>query len=297
MKIRLCPYFFKQALMNVRNNRLVHVIGMGTMVVSMLIFGTFLLLFVNLNAWLQGWGQSLSVSVYLQDGISEATRDRIASVIRNLPAAEIERFVSKDGALRDLKSSLGSQARLLEGLSHNPLPASFEVVFGNVKGKEIDPRKIKSQLEYLEGVEDVQYSEEWLKRFEGVMNMVRLFGFIIGGLLCMGVVFIVTNTIKLAIYSRKDEIEILKLVGATNWFIKIPFLLEGLIQGILSGVLALLTLFAGYLFLSTKKMHFLGLAVLDFTFLPREYVFSIFFLTVALGLVGSFIAVGRFFDV
>jgi len=297
MKIRLYPYFFRQALINIRNNRLVHVIGMSTMVVSMLIFGTFLLLFVNLDSWIQGWGHSLSMSVYLQDGISEVRRDHIASVIRNLPAAEIERFVSKDGALRNLKNALGAQARLLESLSDNPLPASFEVVFKHVEGQEIDPRKIKTELEDLEGVEEVQYSEEWLKRFEGVMNMLRLLGFIIGGLLCMGVVFIVTNTIKLTIYSRKDEIEILKLVGATNWFVKTPFLLEGIIQGILSGVLALLILYTGHLFLSTKKIHFLGLAVLDFIFLPSGYVFSIFLLTVALGLVGSFVAVGRFFDV
>jgi cell division transport system permease protein len=237
------------------------------------------------------------MSVYLQDGISEVTRDHIASAIRNLPAAEIERFVSKEGALRDLKSALGAQAPLLESLSDNPLPASFEVVFKHVEGQEIDLRKIKTELEDLDGVEEAQYSEEWLKRFEGVMNMVRMLGFIIGGLLCMGVVFIVTNTIKLTIYSRKDEIEILKLVGATNWFVKTPFLLEGIIQGILGGALALLTLYTGYLFVSTRKVHFLGLAVLDFIFLPSGYVFSIFLLTVALGLVGSFIAVGRFFDV
>jgi len=117
-------------------------------------------------------------------------------------------------------------------------------------------------------------------------------------------------TIKLTIYSRRGEIEILKLVGATDWFVKAPFLLEGVIQGILSGIVALLALFSAYLLLSAKKMHFLGLAVLDFVFLPNEYVFSILFISVALGLIGSFIAisvalgligsfiaVGRFFDV
>lgn len=146
-------------------------------------------------------------------------------------------------------------------------------------------------------MQEVQYSEEWLKQFEGLMNMVKLIGFIIGGLLCMGVLFIVTNTIKLTIYSRRDEIEILKLVGATDWFVKTPFLLEGMIQGLVSGLLALLVLFSGYLILSAKKMHFLGLALLDFMFLPQEYVLSLFIISIALGLGGSFIAVGRFFDV
>jgi len=276
---------------------MVHAIGICTMVVSLLIFGAFLILFVNLNTWIQGWGQSLSMSVYLQDGISEVKKDDVTSFIKNLHAAEIRRFISKEEALRDLRSALGSQAGLLEGLSSNPLPASFEVVFKDSEGEKTDPQKTKMDLEAVDGVEEVQYSEEWLKRFEGLLKMIRLVGFIIGGFLCMGILLIVTNTIKLTIYSRRDEIEILKLVGATDWFVKAPFLLEGMIHGILSGILALLALFSGYLLLSTKKIAFVGLAMLDFSFLPHEYALSIICASVALGMVGSLIAVGRFFDV
>lgn len=297
MKVRLWHYFFRQALVNMLGNRGVHAVGLGTMIVSILIFGAFLLLFVNFNNWIQGLGHSLSVSVYLRDGINQTTRDEMASFIKRLPGAEIKRFISKKGAFRELKNALGTHSGLLEGLSRNPLPASFEVVFKDTEGYKTDPEAIKKELEKVKGVADVQYSEEWLKQFEGLMNMVRLIGFIIGGLLCMGVLFIVTNTIKLTIYSRKDEIEILKLVGATDWFVKIPFLLEGMIQGLVSGLVALLVLFSGYLIVSAKEMHFLGLALLDFMFLPQEYVLSLFIMSIALGLGGSFIAVGRFFDV
>ncbi|MCD4726716.1 MAG: permease-like cell division protein FtsX, partial [Pirellulales bacterium] len=111
------------------NNRVVHAISLGTMITSMLIFGAFLILFVNLNIWIQGWGHSLSMSVYLEDGISEANRTKIASLIEALPSAEIKGFISKERALRDLRSALGSHAGLLEGLSFNPLPASYEVAF------------------------------------------------------------------------------------------------------------------------------------------------------------------------
>ena len=113
----------------------------------------------------------------------------------------------------------------------------------------------------------------------------------------MGILFITTNTIKLTIYSRKEEIEILKLVGATDWFVKIPFILEGTIQGLAGGLLSLLALFAGYVILSTKKVHVLGMAMLDFVFIPREYTLSILLISVLLGLVASFIALGRFFEV
>ena len=149
-------------------------------------------------------------------------------------------------------------------------------------------------LEKIDGVAEVQYSQGWLKRFEGIMDMVRLVGFVLGGLLCLGVLFIVTNTIKLTIYTRKHEIEIQKLVGATDWFIKMPFLLEGIIQGVFSGAFSLLILMSGYLLLSAKKVHLLGLTVLDFIFLPHEYVLLLFLISAGLGLAGSFIAVGRF---
>jgi len=297
MRLRLWPYFFRQALININNNRVVHFIGLGTMVVSLLIFGTFLLVFVNINTWIEGWGHSLTMSVYLQDGIKEKNREKIASHIRSLPAAEIKRFISKEEALKDLKSVLGSEAGLLKDLSKNPLPASFEVIFKYVTDLRSDPQIIKKELESIDGVEEVQYSEEWLKRFEGLMNMIKLVGFIIGGLLFIGILFIVINTIKLTIYSRKEEIEILKLVGATDWFVKTPFLLEGVIQGMLSGILTILTLFSIYLFLCTKKMHFLGLGVLEFIFIPYDYTLSILLISIALGLGGSFIAVRRFFEV
>ena len=297
MKIRLLPYFFRQAMVNIMNNRGVHAISLGTMITSTLIFGAFLLLFVNLNVWIQGWGHSLSMSVYLQDGISEAEKTKIVSLIKGLPSAEIKGFTSKERALRDLRSALGSHSGLLEGLSSNPLPASYEVVFKGAKAGETDPQKIKQDLEKEAGVGEIHYSQDWIKRFEGLMRIIRLSGIIVVGLLCLGVLFIVTNTIKLTIYSRKDEIEILRLVGASEWFVKIPFLLEGVIQGILAGAFSILILFSGYLLLSAKKMHFLNLAVLDFVFLPYGYVLLILLASLILGLVGSFVAVGRFFEI
>ncbi len=297
MKLRLWSYFLRQALINIMNNRLVHVIGLGTMFVSILIFGAFLLVFVNLSVWVQGLGQTLSMSVYLDDGISESKRDMIASWIKSLPTAKIDRFIAKEDALKELRRVLGPQAGLLEGLSANPLPASLEVVFEKSKGQRIDPERIKKELEKMEGVEEVQYSEEWLKQFKGLLGLIKMTGLIIGGLLCLGILFIITNTIKLTIYSRKEEIEILKLVGATDWFVKIPFLLEGAIQGIFSGILALLILFSGYYLFTAEKMLFTSVGVFDLIFLPHEYSLLIFLASVTLGLAGSLIAVRRFFDI
>jgi cell division transport system permease protein len=295
MKLRLAPYFMRQAIQNVRKNWLMHIVGVSTMVISLLIFGTFLVLFYNVDNWIHGWGDSFSMSVYLKDGITDTTRQKVLSLIRGLPGARIDRIITKKQAFLDLKRALGREANVLEGLPKNPLPASIEVVFKSSAGSKPDPEKIRKQVETFEGVDEVQYSEEWLKRFEGLMRIFRLAGLIIGGLLGLGVLFIVTNTIKLTIYSRQEEIEIMKLVGATDWFVKMPFLLEGSIQGAVSGFFSILVLYGGYILLSAKKADILGFALLDFVFIPEGYILTIFLVSIGLGLLGSFIALGRFF--
>ena len=294
MKLRLRLYYLKQAIVSISNNRMVHVIGMGTMVISLLIFGTFLFLFYNMNMWIYGWGHTLSMSVYLEDEIDASTRESIVATIQGFSGAEIKRSISKADALEELRRALGSDAGLITSLSKNPLPASYEVVFKEIESPETDPKKIKATIEGLSGVAEVQYSAEWLRQIGSIMDVVRLMGIMIGGLLGIGVLSIMTNTIKLTIYSRKNEIEIQKLVGATDWFVKAPFLLEGFIQGVLSGGLALILLYLGHLLFAGKPIHLLGLAVLHFTFLPASYVLAILTISILLGLAGSLIAVGRF---
>lgn len=295
MRLRLAPYFMRQATQNIRKNWLVHVVGVSTMVISFLIFIAFLLLFHNVDNWIHGWGESFSMSVYLEDDISASAREKVFSYIQGIPGVQIERTITKKQAFLDLKRALGREASVLDGLPKNPLPASIELVFQPSAGNKVDPGKLRKVLETLPGVQEVQYSEDWLRRFEGVMRVFRLAGLIIGGLLGLGVLFIVTNTIKLTIYSRQEEIEIMKLVGATDWFVKTPFLLEGSLQGMVSGLLSILILYSGYIILSVKKADILGLALLDFVFIPQSYTWAILLVGVVLGLLGSFIALGRFF--
>ncbi|RPI76917.1 MAG: ABC transporter permease [Desulfobacteraceae bacterium] len=295
--MRIWIYFFRQTFINIANNRLIHAISIGTMIVSLLLLGAFMLFFINVYNWMEGWSQSLSVSVYLRDGIGESAKKQIEAAIKNIPGAVLKEFISKEEALKQLSDALGSQAGLLNSIARNPLPASFEVVFKNITKNQIDPKRIKTDLEKLSGVEEVQYSEQWLDRFEGFLSVLKLLSAIIGGFLCLAVLFIVTNTIKLTIYSRRDEIEIYKLVGATDWFIKIPFLLEGLIHGLVSGLIALLTLFSLYTFISSKTIQLFGLPAFTLIFLKQNDILLIMALSLCLGLLGSFIAIGRFFKI
>ncbi len=297
MRIRFRTYFIKQALLNIRDNLTVHVLGLGTMVSSLLIFGIFLLLFANVANWIHEFGNTLSFSVYLQDDISAYKRDKVDAFMRQLPGEGTLRYISKEDAMVDLKKTLGRDADLLNRLSNNPLPASYEIFFERGKKHDLNPKAISDALTILDGVADVECSEEWLNNFTAIMDMVVLIGVVVGGLLCLCVVFIMTNTVKLTIFCRKSEIEILKLVGATDWFIKLPFLLEGVIQGILAGILALLALACGYLFFATKEIHFFGMKPLDLVFLSFGHMTLLLLISVVLGMLGSVIAIGRFFKI
>ena len=237
------------------------------------------------------------MSVYIDDGLDEDARNKIEAAIKGLKGAEIKKFISKEQALSNLKNSLGDKVGLLEGLKDNPFPASFEILFHETEEYKVDPEKIKSDLEKIDGVDEVQYSEQWVERFKGIMNAVRIFGLVIGGFLCMAVLFITTNTIKLTIYSRRDEIEIYKLVGATDWFVKLPYLIEGTIEGLVGGILSFMILLVVYSVFSVKTVQVFGLPVIDFTFLSFEHSLFIILLSIALGFIGGMIAIGRFFKV
>jgi cell division transport system permease protein len=163
------------------SNQWIHLISIGTISISLLLFGAFTLFFVNINSWMVEWGQSLSMSVYLKDDVQRDAKDEIESIIKGLPGAEITGYVSKEKAEADLISALGEQAGLLDGITTNPLPASYEITFKDRKEHQVDPKRIKVSLEQLEGVDEVQYSEQWLERFEGLIYILKLGGLIVGG--------------------------------------------------------------------------------------------------------------------
>jgi cell division transport system permease protein len=236
------------------------------------------------------------MTVYLVDEVDSRSRNEILSTIEGFPSAEIKEFTSKDQALVEMRNALGPHAKLLDRLSKNPLPASIEVVFKLTDETATGLHDLEKRLRQLNGIDEIHSSDGMLRRFRGIIGLTATAGFVVTGVLVAGVLFIVTNTIRLTIYSRKEEIEILKLVGATDWFIKAPFLLEGLLHGVLGGGIALLTIFFGYLAIASERVRILDLVVLEFSFLPWRYALSVFLIGLFIGVLGSFISVGRFYE-
>jgi cell division transport system permease protein len=295
MNTMLWTYYFKTAFSNILNNRLIHLISIGTITISIILLASFMLLSTNLNNWVSKWGESMSMSVYLKDGTDEKSKKDIESAIKQIKGAEIKGFITKDEAMNNLKKSLGEQAGLLEGLDDIALPGSFEIIFKTGSYGAVDPKLVKASLEKIKGVDEVQYSQQWIERFQGVMGMLRVAGYAIGALLCLAVLFITGNTIKLTIYTRKEEIEIYKLVGATDWFVKVPFLIEGAIQCLAGGIAALLVLFLAYSAISPKTIDIMDLPVINLSFLSVGDMGFIILLSLLLGFAGGFISIGRFF--
>jgi len=295
MKITFFRYFVRQTLANIFDNRLVHLVGVGTMVIAFLIFDAFILIFVNLNHWTEEWGRPLTMSIYFKGTPERVVLESIEKELLHFPGVTIKRFISKDDAMETLRRQLGDKAGLLDGLEENPLPASLEIILSRDKTGDSLPYQMKTRLETIDGVDEVQYSQEWIKRFQGIMEAIKLIGIVFGGLLFLAALFVITNTIKLTIYSRKDEIEILKLVGATNRFVKIPFLIEGSIQGFLGGSLALIILFLVYITAITKVDLGIGFASLDIIFLSPQFTLFLLLMSIIIGFIGSTISLGRFF--
>jgi len=280
---------------NILENRLVHLIGIGTMSIAFLIFYAFILIFVNINYWTEKQGKTLTMSIYFKEEPGKAVIENIKKELFLFPGVTIKQFVSKDDAMKSLRRKLGQKAGLLDGLKQNPLPASLEITLSRDKEGDNLPYQLKTRLEEITVVDEVHYAQEWIKRFQIIMEAIKIVGMIFGGLLFLAALFIITNTIKLTIYSRKEEIEILKLVGATNRFVKIPFMIEGSIQGLLGGAVALFILFLAYIIAITRIDISVGFASLTIVFLSPQIILFLLLMSVIIGFVGSTISLGRFF--
>lgn len=297
MKITFFRYFVRQALANIFTNRLGHMIGVGTMAIAFLIFNAFVLVFINLNHWTKEWGRSLTMSVYLRAEPDMIVLEDIKKELLHFHGVTTMRFISKNDAMKNLRNKLGEKAGLLDGLKENPLPASLEIILSRNKDGDSLPYQLKKRLEKIDIVDEVQYSQEWISRFQAIMGAIKLIGMVFGGLLFLAALFIITNTIKLTIYSRKDEIEILKLVGATNHFVKTPFLIEGSIQGFLGGLIALIVLFLIYITVITRVDLRIGFASFDIIFLSPQFIILLLIISSIIGFIGSIISLGRFFRI
>lgn len=288
-------YLFNRGFQLIRQNLVINVMAVGTVALSFLIFSVFFLVFQNLNGFLRVWEEKIQVIAYLTDDVNEKEIEVIRGDLENLPQVEKVRFVSKAAAMNILKRHLGDHDRVLEGFTSEILPASLEIQLQRTYRNAEDVRRMVSRLENTKGISDVQYGQQWIDRFSVFLDIYRFSTLMLGLLLSVAIAFIVSNAIRLSIYSRREELEIMRLVGATPSVIKIPFYIEGGLQGLIGSAVSLVMLLLLYLFFLSElsqKLRFYGLFV-DIHFLTPVTVFSIIIGGGLLGFLGSYFCLAR----
>lgn len=232
-------YFSAQAFRHIRRNTAVAGITVGTVAIVFLLLCVLALVGHNLDRFGQGLKAGLYLVVYLEDHATEQQAHAIKSVLESSKSIASVSFTNREQALEIFKKRLGAQATLLEELDPNSLPASFEARLSSIERSTKTLNQLAQKLVSMPGVEQVQYGQAWLERFFNFMDFSRLIAFMIGALLVFATLMIVSNTIRLSVYARTDEIHILKLVGATDNFVKAPFYIEGVLFGGLGALLGI----------------------------------------------------------
>ena len=292
-------YFFNRAIANLRQNVFVSVVTVGTIALALLIASLFLLVYVNLAGLAEGWSDKVQVTAYFDTEPPPLAVAALKGRVQAVPGTARVTFVSQVEAEKRLRSRLKGQESLLEGISPEVLPASLEISLDKRHRDSESVAAYVAKLRLIPGITEVQYGEEWVRRFNSFMKLFRLMGALLGGFLTIAVLFIVSNTIKLTIYARKDELELLGLVGATRFFIKAPFLIEGMLQGAAGAVLSLLALLGCYFAFLKNAGNFLGVNPVSagLSFLPSSHLAAIVLGGVLLGFIGSATSLKRFVNV
>ncbi len=236
-------YFVREALRRIWVSKRTSLVAVGMIAMSLLIVGVFLLLAENLGrAVTQAEGKS-QVSIYLD---AKATPEQIRNVQTYLTTRKQfrhVRFVSREEAMRRFRSYFSNLSDVVAQLDENPFPPSFE---SDISPSEMPP--FAGELRRLPGVEELQFDWEWVRRLRHLVSIINIVGLIAGGVLALAAAFTIANVIRLTMMLYREEIEIMRLVGATERIIRGPFLVEGLLQGTIGAALSVALLFAAFLF-------------------------------------------------
>jgi cell division transport system permease protein len=236
--------FARSALLGLRASPATSVVAVLTIGVTLLLVGAFALLVANMQRLVDRFGAEVRVSAYLVAGLPRAEQEALRERVRSAPGVESVSLVTEEEALRRFRAGGLEREALLEGLEDNPLPASLEIALAPERRNQDGVAALVEALAGTPGIADLGYGHEWVEGYARAVDLARGVATGLGVVLALAALLIVSNTIRLAVHSRRDEIGILRLVGASRLFVAVPFLLEGLLQGLAGGLLALGLLFA-----------------------------------------------------
>lgn len=236
-------YSINEGLLSLWRNKLISLLSIVTITVSFAILGVFLMLAVNVGSLAESYGDTLMLHTFLKDDATPGQREELEAALDASNTVAEYIYLDKTGAKNKFKELFPEEKDLLRAMEDNSLPASYEVKLKNIDASELAISNLVETLSGFAGVESVVYDKQWVETLETTGQGVVFGGLIIGGMLLFASIITTSNVIKLNVLTRKDEIEIMRLVGADGIFIRGPFILGGIIQGILASILSLVVLY------------------------------------------------------
>ncbi|RGW48480.1 permease-like cell division protein FtsX [Megamonas funiformis] len=295
MKLSTSEYFIKEVYTSFKRNIWMTLASIFTVVLSLFILGFFSIVILNLNKMADTLESQVQISVYLKDDLSQEEIDETKETLSKIEGLQDIKFTTREEAMKNFKERLGDQQFLLDALDDtNPLPDSFSLTVTS-------PQQVKTIADTaaaLDSVESASYSQDIINHLFNLTHLIRLIGIALIILLTGAAIFIISNTIRLTVFARRKEIAIMKYVGATDWFIRWPFLLEGICLGFIGGGLATIFLYIIYNQVTQEIYE----AMAFFPLIPQhpfiDYIsLAILVAGIIIGALGSTISLKRFLKV
>jgi cell division transport system permease protein len=291
--LRALAYFLEEPLISLWRSRLINALSIGTIAVSLFVLGAFLTVASNLNEVVDRWTRKVRVTFFLADALEPHIRDSLVNRLQEDPAVESVELVTREQALERFRTLFRDLRTLPDDLGENPFPASLEVALRSARQSPDEVRRLVREFEKAPGVQEVQYDLLWIQRLSTAARLVRGVGALLGGILVLAGVFTISNVIRLTVYARQDELDIMRLVGATRGYVKGPFVVEGMLQGGLGGLVSVGLLWLAFRVLASDALAASDLMGRAVVFLPRQLCVLIVAGGMLVGIVGSLVSLGR----
>ena len=291
-------YNVKQGFTQILRNRGMSIASIFSILAMLFILGIFFVIVVNINLFTEVVKQDYDqIEIYLKDSVTMEEAETLMGQIKDHEGVDEVSYRSKDDALDIMKQRWGESAYLLDSLGDNPLPASILIGVSSIESAE----GVSVYARDLEGVEDVQYFKETVEKLTKVTNFLQVGALIVMIFLIIVSVVVVSNTIKLTVFARSKEIKIMKYVGATNWFIRGPFMAEGIIIGIFAAIIStiMVSLLYGRIVagIGTQVIAITSCPLISVSYMAGNMLIIFLALGISIGAWGSIISMRKFLDV
>jgi cell division transport system permease protein len=290
--MRALRYAIEEAGLSLWRGRQAGLLSTATIALALFVLGCFLVVTANLQRLGAEWSNSAELSVYLKDDIAPEQRTAVEAALAAGEVVASREYVSKGDALVRFKQTFGELASAVDGVGSNPLPASIEARLrpGADAGAAVD--SLADRVRTMPGVADVRYDRQWLNRLMSAISIVRGIGWVLGIVLTIAAALTVANVVRLALYARRDELEIMQLVGAPEAYIRGPFVMEGVLQGGLGALFALVALAIAFFALRGRYLTPLAstMNLTSIQFLPAELCVLLILGGMAVGCLGGAVA-------